>query len=153
MSDGIFEQLLKEVRVTNSLLEHMTAKMHEFDGTKFKNPATTSSRVSSPAAAPAKPAAPKAKATRKSSSPLFDDDDAPAPTPKPAEPEASDEVDWVGLATKLARQKVADGVDRAAIKKLISDEGLQSIAQAEGEQAQRLHDAIKALGNDEEDGF
>jgi len=144
MSQGLLEEIYSTLKEQTAVLESINSALR--DG----KPVPGEAKRSNPTREAAKPAAEKPKpatTSRKGGSPMFDDDDDPAPS------DGADEVDWVGLATKVARQKVAEGIDRAKIKGLIADEGIETLAQADPGQAKKLHDAIKALSKDDEEGF
>lgn len=90
----------------------------------------------------------KTKTTQtRGKSPLFDDDD-----PKP-DTKVGVQKDWVKETVKVARQRISEGIKRADINAIIVGEGLKSVSQADAEQAKRLHDAISALGEEDNDEF
>ena len=163
MSRGVLENLLLATQENNAICEAMLDQMktgkskpwQQYMRETQEHRQQTTQPATKPAAA--KTTQPKGKGDG-GRNPMMDDD-PPAAGAEQKRQQAQDEgeIDWVGKTVKLARQKVAEGVDRAAIKAIISEEGLQTIANASVPQAQKLYKLISELGKEDagggDDGF
>ena len=65
----------------------------------------------------------------------------------------ADERDWVKDAIALARKAVSESIDRSKIFEILAEKGVDTISQANQEQAKEIHEAIEKLFVKESEEF